>query len=225
MEQTWRWFGPDDPISLADIRQTGATGVVTALHEVPDGEPWTADAIAERKELIEESGLSWSVVESVPVHEDIKRDGPLRDRWVAAYQESLRNLAPLGLGPAHAGLIRAVGATPGRSQQALATQLGILASRLVVLIDELEGDGLIERRRDPADRRYYALHLTSDGDERLRDIGRVAQSHGEDFLAPLNGQDRADLTRLLTRVAAHHSLTPGVHPGHRTIGRDTELRG
>jgi DNA-binding MarR family transcriptional regulator len=134
-------------------------------------------------------------------------------------------LAPLGLGPAHAGLIRAVGATPGRSQQALATQLGILPSRLVVLIDELESDGLIERRRDPADRRYYALHLTSAGDERLRDIGRATQSHGEDFLAPLNGQDRADLTRLLTRVAAHHSLTPGAHPGYRTIGRDTELRG
>jgi DNA-binding MarR family transcriptional regulator len=134
-------------------------------------------------------------------------------------------LAPLGLGPAHAGLIRAVGATPGRSQQALATQLGIHPSRLVVLIDELESDGLIERRRDPADRRYYALHLTAAGDERLRDIGRVAQTHGEDFLAPLNGQDRADLARLLTRVAVHHSLTPGVHPGHRTIGRDTELRG
>lgn len=97
MEQTWRWFGPNDPITLADIRQTGATGVVTALHEVPTGEPWTAQAIANRKSLIQASGLSWSVAESVPIHEDIKRGGRLRDRWIAAYQESLRNLAANGI--------------------------------------------------------------------------------------------------------------------------------
>ena len=97
MEQTWRWFGPDDPITLADIRATGATGVVTALHEVPNGEPWTAQALAARKSAIEASGLTWSVVESVPVHEDIKRGGPLRDQWIAAYQESLRNLGANGI--------------------------------------------------------------------------------------------------------------------------------
>lgn len=97
MEHTWRWFGPSDLITLADIRQTGATGVVTALHEVPNGQVWTVEAIAERKALIEASGLSWSVVESVPVHEDIKRAGPLRDQWVAAYQQTLRNLAANGI--------------------------------------------------------------------------------------------------------------------------------
>ena len=97
MEQAWRWFGPKDPITLADIRQTGATAVVTALHEVPNGEPWTMEAIADRKTLIEASGLTWSVVESVPVHEDIKRGSPLRDRWIAAYQESLSNLGANGI--------------------------------------------------------------------------------------------------------------------------------
>ena len=97
MEETWRWFGPNDPITLADIRATGATGVVTALHEVPNGEPWTVQAIADRRALVEASGLSWSVVESVPVHEDIKRGGPLRDQWITAYQESLRNLALNGI--------------------------------------------------------------------------------------------------------------------------------
>jgi mannonate dehydratase len=97
MEATWRWFGPKDPISLADIRATGATGVVTALHEVASGAPWTAAAIATRKELIAASGLRWSVVESVPVHEDIKAGRPERDRWIGAYQESLRNLAVNGI--------------------------------------------------------------------------------------------------------------------------------
>jgi mannonate dehydratase len=97
MEQTWRWFGLNDPISLADIAQTGATGVVTALHEIPNGQPWTAQAIAARKKMIQASGLSWSVVESVPVHEDIKAGGPDRDRCIAAYQESLRNLGANGI--------------------------------------------------------------------------------------------------------------------------------
>jgi DNA-binding MarR family transcriptional regulator len=134
-------------------------------------------------------------------------------------------LVPLALTPAHAGLIRAVAAQPGRSQQALAVQLGLLPSRLVVLVDELEREGLLERRRDPNDRRHYALHLTAAGEQRLSDIGRVARSHAEDYLAPLDQQDRVALAALLTRLAAHHGLTPGVHPGYRTRGRDARADG
>lgn len=123
----------------------------------------------------------------------------------------------LSLTPAHAGLLRAVDAEPGRSQQAVATQLGLFPSRLVDLVDELERDGLIERRRDAQDRRHHALHLTATGSQRLREIGRLAHTHGEDLLAALDADDRAALGRILGRLAEQHGLTPGVHPGYRTL--------
>ncbi|MDN3525244.1 mannonate dehydratase [Halomonas sabkhae] len=97
MEHTWRWFGPADPITLDEIRQTGATGIVTALHEITNGEVWPVAAIDARKRMIEAAGLSWSVVESVPVHEAVKQGLPGRDAYIAAYQQTLRNLAACGI--------------------------------------------------------------------------------------------------------------------------------
>lgn len=97
MTQTMRWFGPSDPVSLRDIRQSGATEVVTALHEVPNGAIWPVEMIRARRAVIEGAGLGWTVVESLPVHEDIKTRGTGWDRLVDDYRQSLRNLAECGI--------------------------------------------------------------------------------------------------------------------------------
>lgn len=126
-------------------------------------------------------------------------------------------LGELELSPPQVGLLRAIAMQPGRSQQALAEQLGTPATRLVALVDGLERRGAIERRRNPDDRRLHAVYLTEQGQELMRSVGRVAMAHGADLTSALDDSERAQLQRLLLRIAEDKKLAAGVHPGFRSI--------
>ncbi|MFD5411040.1 MarR family winged helix-turn-helix transcriptional regulator [Streptomyces nojiriensis] len=128
-------------------------------------------------------------------------------------------VAVLGLTPADVGLLRMVAGQPGRSQRALAEDLGVVPSRVVALIDVLEDKRLVERRRSAEDRRNYELHLTPEGRQALGAVSRAAAAHEDDLLAALDPDARARLVELLERVAAQQELTPGVHPGYRALAK------
>jgi DNA-binding MarR family transcriptional regulator len=132
-----------------------------------------------------------------------------------------KRLEPLGFTPAHAGIFRIIATAPGLSQQELAAKLGMYASRLVAVIDDLEKRGLIERHPSNSDRRLYALHLTKSGKAQLSAIGVIAREHGQDLLDGLSDEERSTLTALLERVAKKKGLQEGVHPGYRDIPVDT----
>ena len=97
MEECWRWYGPDDPVTLDHVKQAGASGIVSALHHIYDGRAWPDDEIAQRKTIIEDADLTWSVVESIPVHNSIKIGAPERERYAGFYKDSIRRLAKAGI--------------------------------------------------------------------------------------------------------------------------------
>ncbi|SDF87980.1 MarR family winged helix-turn-helix transcriptional regulator [Pseudonocardia oroxyli] len=126
-------------------------------------------------------------------------------------------IAALDLTPPQTGLIRLVAAEPGLPQQAIAARLGMPASRLVALVDGLDERGIVERRRNPEDRRLHALHLTEAGGELLARIAAVGREHDEAITAALDPGERKVLRDLLERIAEQQGLTPGVHPGYRRL--------
>lgn len=138
------------------------------------------------------------------------------------FAERLRGAVDLT--PPHAGILRALTASGGLSQQALAEHLDVLPSRLVALVDELESRGLVERRDHPDDRRTYALHLTGAGRAAVDSIGRVAREHQQALTAVLDAKEQEQLAAMLSRIAEQQGLTAGVHPGFKTLGRKRRQR-
>lgn len=136
-----------------------------------------------------------------------------------AAQLFAERLAALELTPPHAGILRMIAAQPGLSQQELSGQLGLLPSRMVTYLDELETRGEVERRRNPTDRRLYALYLTKSGEKLMQALSELAREHEQALTAGLTGQQRKTLNELLSTLAEQQGLTPAVHPGYRQLGR------
>ncbi|MUL83615.1 MULTISPECIES: MarR family winged helix-turn-helix transcriptional regulator [unclassified Mycolicibacterium] len=128
-------------------------------------------------------------------------------------------MATVELTPPHAGILRAIGAQPGLSQQSLSTQLNLLPSRVVSYVDDLEDRGYVERRRNPDDRRLHALYLSTAGKKMLRRVGELARRHDERMTTGLDAAQRENLRALLQTLADQQDLTPHVHPGFRNLGR------
>lgn len=143
-----------------------------------------------------------------------------------AAQLFAQRIARLDLTPAQAGLLRLLAHTPGRSQRELADVLGMPPSRFVPFADDLERRGLIERRRNLSDRRLYALFLTEDGTEQLSRLGADAAAHEEQICAALTPSEHQELIDLLRRLAQQQGLSPGIHPGYRSMRpNDTPAQG
>jgi DNA-binding MarR family transcriptional regulator len=129
-----------------------------------------------------------------------------------------RRIDVLDLSPAQAGILRLLSAEPGPSQQALSARLGLLPSRVVAFVDDLEERGYLERRRNRDDRRLYALFLTPAGEQLMGRLSAIAREHEQDITSGLSVDQRRTLSQLLSLLAEQRGLTPGVHPGYRSMG-------
>jgi DNA-binding MarR family transcriptional regulator len=154
---------------------------------------------------------------SVPVPPVIGTGFLLSSLGVHSAHEYAARIEPIGLTPPHVGILRAIAITPGRSQQSIAEEFGMPPSRLVAFLDDLEDKKLVERRRDPHDRRVHLLHLTATGGTLMRELAVIGQENETALLGSLSELERDQLHELLARVAEDQGLTPGVHPGYRRL--------
>lgn len=234
MEQTWRWYGPHDPITLADARQAGATGIVSALHHLPPGELWAPDEITKRKQMIEAAGLSWSVVESVNISEDIKTRGPKWKQHIDAYCDTLRNLAAQGIYTVCYNFMPVLDWT--RTQLAWRLEDGALTLRFdatafaafdLFILKRKEAETEWPEDRQKKAREYYDKMSQSERDELTRtvlaglpgttDVYTIehiqrALATYRDIDANTLRQNFSDFLRAVCPVAEELGVRLGVHP-------------
>ncbi len=219
MEQTWRWFGPRDPVTLAHVRQVGATGVVSALHDHYRGEVWPEEAIAARKHEIDAAGLRWSVVESIPVPNEIKLGGPAAADAIAAFAETMRRLARAGLRTICYNFMPVVDWT--RTELRHPMPSGGLALRFD-MVDFVGYDVFVMRRPDAADN--YPAGLVARAEARIAslpddDIDRLERT----IIAGLPGaeasHDRAGIAAVIARYrdTGPDDLRANLTTFHKTI--------
>ena len=205
MEECFRWYGKSDPVPLAHIAQAGATGIVTAIHEIYDGSPWPDEAIARHKALIEAAGLRWSVVESIPIHPSIKLGAPERDRYIGHWQDTLAALARNGIGTVCYNFMPVVDWT--RTELRHPMPNGALALRFDA-VDFAAYDAFVLKR--PGAERDYTPDRLTEAKARLATLNEAAIARIErNLIAGLPATERTyDRAGFLTALAAYDGIGP-----------------
>lgn len=211
MKECFRWYGPDDPVPIAHIRQTGATGIVTALHKIYDGSAWPEADIRALKAIIEEAGLEWAVVESIPVHTSIKTAGPERDRYIGWYKDSLRALARVGIETVCYNFMPVVDWTRTELRHPMPT--GALALRFDA-VDFAAYDVFVLKRPGAAD--DYSADRLAAAETRLAELGAEGIARVEhNLIAGLPAAERHyDRASFLAALREYQGITADELHGH-----------